>query len=258
MTTIPIDIPLPDAITQRLTPPSCDDIRIKPPETLNLCLPFGGQIQGIVDVSRAIPDDCSLSISLLLQLQPMLASLGCFIKVLKLAQPLMDFVQAVPSLNAVKIGEAVGDLLTALTDIVKCFTTIQANAPKFVRDLMHMIAKLLKCLAQTIKSISTMMGGLEISIQIAQASGNQALMQQLQCAKDNASAQAQAAMGTVDVISLVVTLAEPLLGLAGMSLTLPSIGPAQSAEELADVANTMLSIGTSIDQIATTLDGLGC
>ena len=122
MANIPIDIKLPDDIVRRLNPPTCDDIKLPKPEKLNLCLPFGGSFQGIVDVTKAIPDDCSLTFSIMLQLPPLMASLGCFIKLLKLAKPLMDFVQAVPSLSPQKIGEAVGDLVTALEDIIGCLT----------------------------------------------------------------------------------------------------------------------------------------
>jgi len=257
MPNIPIDIPLPDALTKRLTPPSCDDIKLPTPEKLNLCLPFGGSFQGIVDVTKAIPDDCSLTFSILLQLPPLMASLGCFIKLLKLAQPLMDFVKAVPSVQPQKILGAVPALVDALTEIVGCLTSIQTGVPKFVRDMLHMIAKLLKCIAGQLKSLAELMSGLEISIQAAQASGNKALMDQLKCAQDNAKAQADAATGSMDMIAAVLAVAEPLLQLAGVSLSLPTIGSAQDAASIEEAANTMLSIGASIDQIASSLDALG-
>ena len=257
MADIPIDIKLPDDVARRLQPPTCAEIKLPQPEKLSLCLPFGGSFQGIVDVTKSIPDDCSLTFSIMLQLPPLMASLGCFIKLLKLAKPLMDFVQAVPSLQPQKIGEAVGDLVSALEDIIGCLTSIQTGVPKFVRDMLHMIAKLLKCIAQQIKSLAELMGGLEISIQTAQAAGNKALMDQLSCAKDNAKAQADAALGSMDMVAAVLAVAEPLLQLAGVSLSLPSIGSAQDAAALEQAANAMLSVGASIDQIASSLDALG-
>jgi hypothetical protein len=261
MANIPIDIPLPDAIVQRLTPPTCEDISLPQPQKLNLCLPFGGSFQGIVDVTKAIPDDCSLTFSILLQLPPLMASLGCFIKILGLLKPLVDIIGGLTSpTDPSKVGamtSAIPDFVKAGVDVVSCFTSMVTGIPKFIRDMLHMIAKLIKCIAGTIKSIAELMTNLGISIKTAEATGNKALQRQLQCASDNAKAQAQAALGSMDMIAAVLALAEPLLALAGVSLSIPAIGGAEDAQALEDAANTMLSIGTSIDQIASALDALG-
>jgi hypothetical protein len=256
---IPIDIPLSSDVVDALTPPSCDDLKVPQPQKLSLCLPFGGSFQSIADVSKGIPDDCEVTFSILLQLQPLMGSLGCFIKLLKLIQPLVDIITGLtkvpPDLG--KVAGAVPAFAEAAADIASCFFAFQTSIPKFVRDLLHMIAKLLKCIAGTIKSIAEMMSGLEISIQSAQASGNKALMDQLNCAKDNAKAQADAALGSMDMIAAVLAVAEPLLAIAGISPTLPTIGSAQDAAALEEVANTLLSVGASLDQLASTLDFMG-
>jgi hypothetical protein len=258
MTTIPIDIPLPDAITQRLTPPACADIQINPPPPpFSLCLPFGGALKAIVDTSKQIPDDCAITFSILLQLPPLMASLGCFIKLLKLAQPIMDFAQAVG--NPAKLPQAIVDLGSAVAEIVDCFKGLVSNIPLFIRDLLHLIAKMLKCLGESLKSIANLMSGIQLSIQTAQAAGNQALLQQLHCAQSNAQAQAQAALGQTDVIQLVLNLAQPLLGLMpnAPTIAIPAFGSATDVESLQDTANTMLSVGGSLDQIAAVFDHLG-
>lgn len=256
---IPIDIPLSSDVADALTPPNCDDLRVPQPQKLSLCLPFGGAFQSIADVSKGIPDDCEVTFSILLQLQPLMGSLGCFIKLLKLIQPLVDIITGLtkvpPDLG--KVAGAVPAFAEAAADIASCFLAFQTSIPKFVRDLLHMIAKLLKCIAGTIKSIAEMMSGLEISIQSAQASGNKALMDQLNCAKDNAKAQADAALGSMDMIAAVLAVAEPLLAIAGITPTLPTIGSAQDAAALEEVANTLLSVGASLDQLASTLDFMG-
>jgi hypothetical protein len=82
-------------------------------------------------------------------------------------------------------------------------------------------------------------------------------MAQLHCAKDNAKAQADAALGSMDMIAAVLAVAEPLLAIAGINPTLPTIGSAQDAAALEEVANTLLSVGASLDQLASTLDALG-
>lgn len=260
MPAIPIDIQLPDPMVQRLTPPTCADITIPPPPPkFSLCLPFGGAMQSIVDVTAKIPDDCAVTFSILLQLPPLMASLGCFIKLLGLAKPLLELVQALPGLNPGKIAAAVPDLVTALVDIVSCFTGLITNIPKFIRDLLHLIAKLLKCLGGLLNSIAKLMSGIQLSITTANATGNKALLAQAQCAQANAAAQAQAALGSVDVIQLLLTLAQPLLGLmpGAPTIAIPTFGSATDAESLETTANTMLSVGASLDEIATALDHLG-
>src|SRR5437879_5960067 len=117
----PPPIKLPDNVVKRIQPPPCDKIRLPKPQKLNLCSPFGGaKFQGIVDVTKGIPDDCSLTFSILLQLPPFLMALGCFVKILKVFKPLLDFVQAVPSLNVGKIAGALPDLAAALGEVVGC------------------------------------------------------------------------------------------------------------------------------------------
>jgi hypothetical protein len=161
--------------------------------------------------------------------------------------------------NPAKLAKALPDLVSALVDIVECFTGLVTNIPKFIRDLLHLIAKLLKCLGQQLQSIAKLMSGIQLSIQTANATGNKALLAQLQCAQGNAAAQAQAALGQTDVIQLLLTLAQPLLGLmpGAPTIAIPTFGSATDAETLLDTANIMLSVGASLDEIAAALDHLG-
>jgi hypothetical protein len=256
MTNIPIDIKLPDDVVKRLQPPTCDLLTLPEPAKLNLCLPFGGKIQGIVDATKAIPDDCAVTFSILLQLPPLMASLGCFLKVLGLMKPLMDFFDGASSANLGKIASGAADLVPAVKEVVDCFAQIVLGIPMFVRDLILLIAKLLKCIAQTLKSIAELMGGLAISIATAEQAGNKELLKQLQCAQDNAKAQAKAATDSTDVIQLIMTLAAPLLGLmpgGAPTITIPTFGSAEDAFALEDTANTMLSVASSLETIANAL-----
>ena len=256
---IPIDIPLPDALTKRMTPPTCDDLKLPDPKPLNLCSPFGGaKFQGIVDVTKGIPDDCGLTFSILLQLPPFMVSMGCFIKLLKVMGPLLKFVKGVPDILTKGPGEiidALTSLVPAITDVVGCFVSLVAGVPMFVKDLILLIAKFLKCISEQIKTLAELMNGLDISIKSAEASGNKALQQQLQCAKDNAQKQAQAAVGSVDIIAVIMAMAEPLMELApGLpKIAIPSFGDAQDAFAMEQAAATMLSIATSLEQIAQSL-----
>jgi len=115
---------------------------------------------------------------------------------------------------------------------------------------------MLKCIAQTLKSLAELMGGLAISIATAQQAGNTALLEQLRCAQDNAKAQAKAATDSTDVIQLVMTLAAPLLGLmpgGAPTITIPTFGSAEDAFAIENTANTMLQVASSLETIANAL-----
>ncbi|MEJ7598224.1 MAG: hypothetical protein WKG01_09970 [Kofleriaceae bacterium] len=251
----PLNYKLPDHIVKKLQPPMCDLLKLPEPTKLDLCSIFGGaKIQGIVDVTKAIPDDCSLLFSILLQLPPIMISLGCFIKLLGVAGPLIKFVEAVPKLQPQKILEAVPELVEALGEVVKCFASLALGLPAFIRDLLLLIAKLLKCVAQMVLSLAKLIGGLEISIKTAEAAGNKELLKQLECAKGNAEAQAKAAQGSLDVVQLLMTLAEPLFKLANVEMpSIPAVASAEDVASMEEAANTMLSIASSIETIAKAL-----
>jgi hypothetical protein len=248
-----IDVKLPENVEKFLAQPACEYLKLPEPEKLKLCLPFGGQMQAIVDVTKAIPDDCSLTFSLLLQLPPLMASLGCFIKVLGLIKPLVDIIKAVAPPDPMKIAGALPEFLKAAEEVIGCVAQVAIGVPMFVRDMLLLIAKLLKCVSQQLLSIAELMGGLAISIKAASAANNKELLAQLECAQGNAKAQADAAMGSMDMIAAVLAIAEPLLALAGVSLSIPPLGKAEDAEGLRTAANTMLSIATSLEQIAKSL-----
>ena len=255
----PIDLKLPDDVVKALQPPLCDVLKLPEPQKFNLCTPFGGaKLQAICDATKAIPDDCAVTFSILLQLPPLMAPLGCFLKILGLMKPLMDFVSAVPNLvkNPGQVVSAVGELVPAIADVVKCFADIILGIPMFIKDLILLIAKMLKCIAQTLKSIAELMGGLAISIVSAQQAGNKALLEQLKCAEDNAKAQAKAAGDSTDIIQLILTLAAPLMGLmpgGAPTITIPTFGSADDAFAMENTANTMLSVASSLETIANAL-----
>lgn len=256
MTSIPIDVPLPESLKQYLAQPHCADVALPKVGKVEVCLPLGGRIQGMVDASKAIPDDCSLTFSLLLQLGPIMASIECLIKVLKLIKPLIDIIKAVPSLNPVKIGEALPDFIEAAKDVMVCITQVQLGVPMFVRDLMLLIAKFLHCVAGQLKSVAALMAGLQISISTAQQNGNGELLAQLKCAQDNASTQAAAAMSSIDVIATILSLAEPFFGIAGIDpIKLPTVGSAGDAEALTTTADTLDEVSQALITVASALPG---
>jgi hypothetical protein len=259
MTNIPIDVPLPDAVKQYLAQPHCVDLALPKPSKVVVCLPLGGRLQGMVDATKAIPDDCALTFSLLLQLAPLMASVECVIKLLKLVKPLVDVIKAVPSLDVGKIAGALPAFIEAADDVIKnCVAGLVTNVPYFVRDFMLLIAKVLHCIGTQLQSIARLMGGLQISVAAAQAAGNTELLAQLQCAQENAANEAAGAMTAMDPLTVILALAEPIFGIIGApTIQLPAMGSAQDADGLNTAADSLLKISDAIRTTAEVMPGCG-
>lgn len=251
-----LEIPLPDNIKALLAQPHCIDLRLPKAGKVEVCLPLGGRMKAMVDATKAIPDDCTLSFSLLLQLAPLMASIECLIKVLKLIQPLIDVVSALPKLDVMKLAKAVPAFLEAAKDVMPCVLQVQIGVPMFVRDLLMLIAKLLRCIGEQLKSIANLMGGIALSVKTAQMNGNTELLAQLQCAQENAALSADAAMSSIDAIATILSIAQPFLGLAGVDpIVIPTPGSAADAAALETTATTLLEISQTMITIAEALPG---
>jgi hypothetical protein len=254
MTTQAIDVPLPDSLMQLLQTPVC--IPLPKPGKVELTLPFGGAtLKAFNDASKAIPDDCSLSFSLALQIGPILANMKCLMEALNVVKPLLTVVTSVAKGDVISAGKALPDLLSAVGPLIECITKFFVAIPFFVRDLLALLAKLLRCIAQQLRSVLNVMSGLSLQIGSAQAEGNTELLATLQCDQHNAEASAQYAMSAIEPILLILSLAEPFLGMANVNpIKTPQIG---SDSSLSALQTTV----TVIDELAKTLqlaaDALG-
>ena len=255
MPNIPIDIPLPDNVKAFLAQPRCIDLALPKPGKAQLCLPLGGKIQGLADATKTIPDDCTLTFSLLLQLGPIMASIECLIKVLGLIKPLIDLVKGLGELpNPSKVIGAIPAFVEAAEKVLPCIAQIAIGVPMFVRDLLSLIAKTIKCIAGQLKSIAGLMGGIQLSIASATAAGNTELLAQLQCAQENAANSAAAAMNGIEAIGMILSLAEPFLGIAGVNpITIPTFGSAQDAQALQDAASALEQVAATLLTVADAL-----
>jgi hypothetical protein len=234
---VPIKVPLPEHLEKLLAEPIC--VKLPPPAKLELNLPTGGKIQALVDATNAVPNDCSLSFSLALQLGPILANLDCFLKLLKVIEPLITVVTALP--NMLKVAEAMPKLVEAVGPLLECIAKVLGlGLPLFLRDVLILIIKILSCVVGNLKSILAVMGGLALQIQSAQSAGNTELLAALQCAQDNANASAQHMMSAIEPVTVLLSLAEPMLAMAGVDpIKTPTIGSAEDIEGLTKVVTTL-------------------
>lgn len=238
-----IDIPLPDELTQALTPPICLNLELPKPDMPTLTLPIGGTLQGVADITRGIPTDCSMSFSLMLQLGPIMASMQCLLKIL---QFFGDLVNVSPT----SLPTAFLDGLKALEECTNM--VLPTGLFCFIRDLLLLIARMLNCMVQALESVLNLLSGLQLQIADAQASGNAELLAQLNCAQQNAMNAAGGTMQALQPIMVLLTLAEPFMKITGTSLnvTLPSAVPANDLQAMQNLLQTLGTVAQTIEQVA--------
>ena len=250
-----ISIELPEHIAKQLADPVC--VPFPSTDPIEISLPTGGKIKGVADFTDKMPTDCSMSFSLLLQLGPLLANLDCFIKVLKLIEPLIAVMENIT--NPPKLPEPVGKFIEAATDVVGCITafTTPAGLACFIIDILRLIVKLLKCIIGQIKTIISVVGGLALQISSAQAEGNTALLAALECAKDNAMNGAKGAMTAVEPITAILSMVSPLLGIAGVDpIEIPAIADPESLEAMEEIVTTLEELVATLELVADGLSSL--
>jgi hypothetical protein len=248
-----IDIPIPEDVKRALEMPKCLDLKLPEPEELTITLPTGGALKAINDISKGIPNDCSLTLSLMVQIAPLLASMECLLKILKLLKPLIDVIKGLP-FPPVK---AVQDFIEAAKDIVPCFLLVTpAGICPLVRDILKLIIKILGCLIQQMKSLIGLMTGISISLQLAQADGNSELIATLECAQDNAAISAQHLIQAFAPVAAILDLMAPLLEIAGQSaITIPTMPPGTDPEALNHTVGVFEGIR---DALQIVVDALPC
>jgi len=248
-----MDIPLSVDLNSALELPACQDIRLPLPKDLKIQLPTGGSIQAIADVSKGIPDDCAMTFSLMVQIAPLLASLECLLKILKLLKPLVDVITNLP-FPPVK---AVQDFAKAAVDLAPCFLipTPAVIAP-FVRDILCLILRVLGCLRDQLESLLKIMRDLQEQLAAARSAGNFALEETLLCAQENAEISGQHLMKAIEPIAVLLDLAGSVMALAGVGpIALPQIGDKADLQALQTLLQTLDGVIGSIEDAVGVVGG---
>jgi hypothetical protein len=238
------DIPVSDELQEALNGLSCEALRITKPSPLKIKLPMG-ELHALNDLSKGIPNDCSMTFNLMLQLAPFLASITCIVRILKLVKALIDVVNGLPTPPV----KALIDFGKAADEVSQCFLMIEA-IPAFAKDLLCFIRAVLNCLLAQLKSVRDVLSGLQLRIEAA--AGNEDLLATLKCAQQNAQNSIDNLTDAIEPISAFLTLAGPILGMAP---GLPSISiqtPGASPQDLAGLnalIDTLQGVVDAIDEL---------
>lgn len=251
-----LDIPLPESLTAALAAPKCLDLSLPKPNLPSLTLPSGGKIQAICDITKGIPSDCSMNVNLMLQIAPIMASMECLLKVLKFLAKLVEAFKS--ATNPPKILTAISDIVAAGEDLIPCFgMPLGLTIPPFIKDLLLLIAKMLKCIVQALKSVVDLLDGLELEISSAAQNGNDALAAQLECAKENGMLAAQGAMMAIDPIATVLEIAGAFFSLmpGAPTIVLPSLAGVEDLDAMKTAIETLEQVVLTIEGIAEAIPG---
>jgi hypothetical protein len=252
-----IDIEVDADLQEAFQIPTCVDLGLPNAGELKLRLPTGGTFQAFADISKGIPTDCSMTFNLMLQLAPFLAAIECPLKILKLLKPLIEIVNSLPGIPPVKAIKEFGEAAADLTEscILKIAVPELAIIP-FIQDLLCLILKVLRCFRSQMKSLLAIMGPLTLQLQTAQADGNDELVATIQCAQQNAQTQATQLMNSLGPVGVLLDLAGPLFGIAGVqAIQLPALGSATDLNALRSVVKSIQSVEATIQIAADALGG---
>lgn len=251
-----IDIPVSEDLNELLKLPPCKDIQLPKPSLPKIQLPTGGTIQAFTDISKGIPNDCSMSFSLLVQIAPLLAGLECLVKVLGLLKPLIDVIGGLTKPDPIQLAQAVPNLAKAAEEIAPCLLvpTPAAMIP-FVKDILCLILKVLNCFLGQLKTIVGVMGNLAIQLKQAEDSGNTELQKVLKCTQENANISAQHLVNSLGPIGVLLELMGPFLSIAQVdAIVLPAIG---SDTDINSLNQTIQAVQGVVDAIEAVTDALG-
>ena len=246
-----VDIPIPEDLREALSAPKCIDLSLPEPKKLTVMLPSGLTLSSLSNAGQNIPNDCSLTFSLMLQIAPLMGSMECVLKILKLLKPLSDAVTSPPPTPGL-----IKDIAEAVADLAPCFLMLTpAGMIPFVRDILCLILKVLRCLIGQLKTSLGFLSGLSIKLESARADNNNEQIASLECAQQNVLTSVGHLMNGIEPVKAILDLAGPFMSIAGVSaIKLPALGSAQDTEALNNVLTTLEDIVATIQQV---VDGLG-
>jgi len=228
--------------------PPCSEVALPFPKPLKVTLPTGSSMNAFVDMSKGIPNDCSMNFNLMVQMAPLLAAMECPLKMLKLLKPLVDIIQGLPT---PPVG-AMTEFANAAVDLAPCFTVF-ASIPMFVKDLLCLVRSVLNCLLGQIRTVRDLLAGLQL--RIGEAEGNPDLLATLKCAQDNANASMQSLTQSIDPIAGLLELVGMVAQLGGQSLNLSLSAPSAPPEDLAAIDALIDVLQTAVDAIDAATGG---
>jgi hypothetical protein len=249
-----IDITVSPDLSAMFQLPACASVRLQVPKPISLQLPGGASMQSFSDISKGFPTPSAMTFSLMMQMAPFLASIQPLVKVLNFV---MTVQQVLSNFNPLNIPGAVASIVQAADEVVKVAVSYTpAGLVPFILDLMSLILTALKGFVTEMEAVVSSIKLSSIQIQIASDAGNGELLSSLNCAQANAFVQAQALLGSLGPIGVILQLAGDFLKLLNISpITLPTSG--SIGNDVAALESFLEDFDTVITDVQAVVTALG-
>ncbi|MEI6067227.1 MAG: hypothetical protein WCP96_07800 [Methylococcaceae bacterium] len=186
------------------------------------------ELKGMMDFSTGTPKDCTLSINLMLQLAPLLASMTCLLRILAVLQALPKFVKN-------PLTETT-ELLGKLGELSECFGAIlPINIAITIKSILSLVISFLSCFLEQLDSLVKFQAGIDLK----SAEGNPDLKLSLECAQANAKISTDNLMLSLQTIQPLLDMTINLGGVAGFDLKLPNLSDLSANQDQAAVINSL-------------------
>lgn len=234
-------------------PPCIDLPKLEP---IVVPLPFGGELRSIANIG-APPSDCALIHSLMLQITPLLASMACMFKALKVIADLKEVITDTPPfVNAGAVPTLLGDI----GKLAPCFGFISDPCliVRMVAAIILMVVKYISCALQAFDSVFQFKLGLSISSDVT--GDNPVLLAALECAEKNAQTAMDNLQSSMDGVMPLMQLVNILLEIAGqeeIDLNALTASTPSAAELLeSDPAAPVRAVRDALQQVYESLNAI--
>ncbi len=202
------------------------------------------ELKGFLDFSVGSPRDCTLSINLLMQLSPLLASMTCLLRILAVIEAIQD---CLPPKSKVPFANA-ADLLKKIEKMATCFLAFTpVNIAITLKGILSLIISFLNCFLEQLDSLISF----QAKIDLNSANGNPVLRASLECAKESAQNSMDNLMLSLEPLEPLLGMINSLSGVAGFNkLNLPSFSKLSGEkDQVKIVQNLKQAVGTIKDAI---------
>jgi len=210
------------------------------PEIPSIELLGGIKINGFLDFSQGMANHCSVNMSLMQQLSPLLASLAPILQILGVIKALADFASN-PLVNG-------PDLIIEITKVAKLFISLTpAGMAVTIAGILRLIISFLNCFIAQLEATLKFQANLEVARATLAIEPNLVLEASLACAEVNASIALEQTMGALGPIQPLLDVVGIIGGIAGISLTMPSLeGGADPVAALASVKSAIEGLDSAL------------
>jgi len=226
------------------TAPPCVTLP-KLPKIPTVKLPLGGELAGFADFSLGTPSDCTLTFSLLVQLSPLLASVGCLLKVLGVIGALKDFAS-----NPLTKGP---DLIEAIGKVAECIAAATVPAISIfasIKGTLSLIVSFISCIVSEMESLAKFSAKIDLDA----ASGNPVLEASLKCAQENVTTSSATLLQAIEPVKPLIDVVNTLMGIAGLPEIQLDMSSAPDADQLA-VISKLKEIVDTLKNVLNTIPG---